>query len=182
MRALLAIAALLAPAAAIAREETPPPAAAQALQGVLFGEPEPEAGDEAVQSGAALPPELSPAEQKAYDDRRRAAFAAAEALQGPLDGGWTAETRQDRAAPQYAFEFIDHGDVLEGAWRDRNSSGASASGPVEIEARTSLGVRFSFKDGPNTILVVLRPSAKGWVGQIRRGDEVFDVRLVKTAP
>jgi hypothetical protein len=181
MRGLLAIAAMLALGPAYARAETPAPDAPHAAQGAVSGEPGPKAGDEAVKSGASVPPELSAAEQKAYDDRRRAAYAAAEALQGPLDGGWTAETRQD-SAPRYVFEFVDDGDVLEGAWRDRTRSGAGASGPVEIEARSASGVRFSFMDGPDKMRVVLRLSAKGWVGQVRRGGEAFDVRLVKISP
>ena len=68
---------------------------------------------------------LSP-EDQAYDARLRSAMAAAQALRGPLEGGWIMSTNgQDR----YALELVDRNGVVEGAWRDLRRAGAlDASG------------------------------------------------------
>ena len=68
---------------------------------------------------------LSP-EDQAYDARLRSAMAAAQALRGPLEGGWIMSTNgQDL----YALELIDRSGVVEGAWRDLRRAGAlDASG------------------------------------------------------
>ena len=68
---------------------------------------------------------LSP-EDQAYDARLRSAMAAAQALRGPLEGGWIMSANgQDL----YALELVDRNGVVEGAWRDLRRAGAlDASG------------------------------------------------------
>ena len=68
---------------------------------------------------------LSP-EDQAYDARLRSAMAAAQALRGPLEGGWIVSANgQDL----YALELVDRNGMVEGAWRDLRRIGAlDASG------------------------------------------------------
>ena len=68
---------------------------------------------------------LSP-EDQTYDARLRSAMAAAQALRGPLEGGWiVAANGQDL----YALELTDRNGVVDGAWRDLRRAGAlDASG------------------------------------------------------
>ena len=75
---------------------------------------------------------LSP-EDQAYDTRLRSAMAAAQALRGPLEGGWIVSANgQDL----YALEMIDRNGVVEGAWRDLRRAGAlDASGFIASSER-----------------------------------------------
>ena len=60
-----------------------------------------------------------PNQDNAVDERIRSSAAAAEALQGPLDGPWTLVSTA--GTPIYAFQLVDRPGgqgVVEGVWRD----------------------------------------------------------------
>ena len=162
---------LLHAAAAQARPAAAPSPSA------LFGEREPQAGDEAVQSGA-----VAPSDEGAYDARRRAAFAAAEAFQGPLDGGWTLSAENEGAILD--FRFVDRKDRLEGVWRDRRRRGPAASGLVEsIGLRGDrLTLRFAAAPGAPDVLTLTRAAGGGWTGELSEAGRTRAVWLSKTSP
>jgi hypothetical protein len=165
MRAIrLAAAALLLASLAYgphASAQPPPPATAQALQDGLFGEPEPAPGD--------------------YDQRRRESFAAAEALQGPLDGGWTLTA--ENAGAILDLRFVDRKDRLEAVWRDRRRTGPTASGTVDKITRlgTRLTLEFAVAPGAEDFLSLSR-TPRGWSGELTEKGGTRPVWLVRTSP
>jgi hypothetical protein len=153
MRRALIAAALLALAAAAARAQ-----------------PAPAARDEPAQDAVG----------RAYDARLRQSFAAAEALQGPLDGGWRVIGPHGRELLR--LQLVDKGDgVVEGAWRDLR--GAAGSGLI-APAPTARGrARLAFgPPGSAFRLELRRGPAGGWRGRLRRGGEVSAVALARLAP
>ena len=130
----------------------------------------------AVALGLAAAPEATD-----FTTRMRDSAAAAEALQGPLDGTWTLRDAQRR--PLFVFQITDPvgGGPLEGAWR---RPGASA--PVvlidEIERRGDrLAIRFA-GDG-EVVRVSLRRRGDGaWTGQANENGREFLVSLRRPAP
>jgi hypothetical protein len=185
MRAALLGLALLAAAGAVRAQPAPPPAA---LQNGLFGEREPEPGDEDVAAGR-VEPEATPAappppSTAAYDARVRQSFAAAESLQGPLDGGWTMSAED--GGPLFEIRFADAHGRLEAAWRDlRRPPGAlDASGVVEQAQRDGdrLTLRFAPLAGVRDT-AVLRAAAGGtWTGELDENGRKRAVTLTKSAP
>ena len=118
------------------------------------------------QTGRAPPGQMS--SESAYESRLRASFAAAQGLQGPLDGRWIL------AGPDgdlYAVQIVDAGGrPLEGAWRDLRRKGALVStGFLSDIARDGSTLTFSFQprgDGP-IVSVALSPNvAGGWTGEM----------------
>lgn len=190
MRATLALLVGLLAAPALA-QPAPPPAVQQQLGHGLFGEDEPQPGDEeaaeATQPPADQPAKPAPAPdaatQKAYDERLRQSYAAAESLQGSLDGGW--KVIGARGAALLDLQLVDKGKGdVEGAWRDlRSGPTPAASGLID---RTPVsGGRFStsfFGGGLPYRLAVSRGADGRWTGQYWRGDERFDVKMEKMAP
>ncbi len=78
----------------------------------------------------------------AYDARVRSAMASAQALRGPLEGGWVLSAG---GKDLYALELMDRNGTVDGAWRDLSRVAAlNASGfiaPTErIEGRLSLTI------------------------------------------
>lgn len=188
MRGALAIASLAALAASSVRAQSPAPpppepASRAAIAQGLFGEDEPEPGDEDVAAGRVEPPRPAPTPGAgdASDARVRSSFAAAEAFQGPLEGGWTLT---GPGAPTYLLRFADHAGLLEGVWSDPRRSAASRdSGPVEVVARTAkrLTLRFTPDDGATVALELHRSRRDAWTGRMRRGGRAFAVRLLRTS-
>lgn len=186
MRRRTLLATALAMVAASPAHAQAPPAPDSAAQGALahglFGEDEPEPGDEDVAAGRVEPPPAPPpsprASSEAYDARVRSSFQAAEAFQGPLDGGWTLS---DRDGPAYALQLADHQGVLEGVWRDLRRSGEA--GVVEVEARTRTRLKLRLDaDQATPVRIDLHGEAGGWAGRMRRGGGAHEVRLAKTSP
>ena len=185
-RGVLLATALAIAAASPAHAQAPPPpdrAAQGALAHGLFGEDEPEPGDEDVAAGRVEPPTAPPpspaTSSEAYDARVRSSFQAAEAFQGPLDGGFTLS---DRDGPAYALQLADHQGVLEGVWRDLRRSGAS--GVVEVESRTPSRLKLRLAaDHAAPVRLDLHGAADGWSGRMQRGDGgALEVRMAKTSP
>jgi len=110
-----------------------------------------------------------PAEQ-VYEMRVRGSIAAAQNLQGPLDGGWRV-TGTD-GGQILALQIVDKaggGGVLEGAWRDVRRAGAVGStGLIDDLQRDGEDVvaRFSVHEGQTSTLT-LRPTPDGrWTGEL----------------
>ncbi len=105
-------------------------------------------------------PEPPPAADAAYDARLRESAAAAESFQGPLDGGWTLGA-QGRGL--YAFELVDKGEQVEGAWRDlRRPGDPAASGFLDEARRASGGLILRFTPpGQPPVSVELGPNLRG---------------------
>jgi hypothetical protein len=192
MRARLLAVALIALAAPCARAQPAPAPPLSELQKGLFGEREPEPGDEAAAAGQAEPdaleaPEAPPAPSpstEGYDTRVRQSFAAAESFQGPLDGGWTLSAR--REGPLYAIRFSDNHGRLEAAWRDlRRSKGAlDSSGFVQGVERDGgrLTLRFSPADGVRDVATLAAQADGRWTGELDENGRKRAVTLRKTSP
>lgn len=160
-----------------------PPAA---LQSGLFGEREPDPGDEAeaagqVEPGAPAAP--APPSTESYDARVEQSFAAAESFRGPLDGGWILTAK--REGPLYAIRFSDSHDQLEAAWRDLRRVGAlDASGLVEHVDRQGdrLTLGFSPAAGVRAVATLRARPDGAWAGELDENGRKRKVTLQKTSP
>jgi len=185
MRAVLVGLALIAAAGAVHAQPAPP---SEALQRGLFGEREPEPGDEEIAAGQAepAPPDAPPPDAPAttgYDSRVRQSFAAAESFRGPLDGGWTLTTKDE--GPLYAIRFTDNHGRLEGAWRDLRRPGApDASGFVDEVDRAGdhLTLRFSPAAGVRDVTTLTARAAGAWTGLLDENGRKREVTLARTSP
>lgn len=85
-----------------------------------------------------------------FNTRIRESVAAAESLQGPLDGGWTLTVE---GRPRYVFQIMDppNGGAVQAAWREWGTDGAST-----VIAVDQVSVR-----GRILTLVFTRPGASG---------------------
>ena len=111
----------------------------------------------------------------AIDERLRASAAAAQSLQGPLDGGWTLVGASGAAI--YAFQFVDPpggSQTPEGVWRDlRRPMTPGDIGPVDslVRSGATLTLRFSPIVGKGPTVVALKAGADGaWTGELREDD------------
>lgn len=181
MRLRLAAVLAVTLAAGARAEPAPPPAPQPAAPPAgLFGEREPQEGDEAAAAGAVAPAEGP--KDKAYDARIRDSFGAAEAYQGPLDGGWTLTAENQGAILDLRFE--DHDGHLEGAWRDLRRKGAlDASGVIDRATRLgdALTLEFSTRPGVHDFLSLKRARG-GWTGELTEAGRTREVWLSKTSP
>ena len=106
-------------------------------------------------------------------DRLGASAAAAQALQGPLDGGWSLVGPGNRTL--FVFEFIDPPGgrgPLSGAWRDPNGpSGAQGGGPLTRVARSERYLALTFAPpGGRAVAVALHQSVgQMWAGRLSLG-------------
>jgi hypothetical protein len=107
----------------------------------------------------------------AYENRIRASLAAAQSLQGPLDGPWTLFDAKGQAL--YVFQLVDPAGgrgPLEGVWRDpHRTPGGDGIGVVDFMQRA--GARVSLLFAPHAdgaaIAIQLQPDPLGgWRGQI----------------
>ena len=115
------------------------------------------------------------------DERIRAAAAAAESLQGPLDGGWTLVSASGKAL--YAFEFVDKqggADPPEGVWRDlRRPPGPGDIGLIGSMSRgpSSLTISFAAESGEPVAIELKSGEAGGWSGQLHEAGVTINVIL-----
>lgn len=116
------------------------------------------------------PGEVTAAEQ-VYEMRVRGSIAAAQTLQGPLDGQW--RVAGPDGTPLYALLIVDKAGgaaPLEGAWRDLRRTGAPGStGLIDDLQREGEGLsaRFVLREGGQPAILTLRPEADGrWSGQL----------------
>jgi hypothetical protein len=176
-----------APPAQAAPVASPPPAAEvpQALDPLadLIAQSGQDMDEEQAETAAKPPPrrkpnilpipapgEPTPAEQ-VYELRVRGSIAAAQNLQGPLDGQW--RVAGPDGTPLYALQIVDKASgaaPLEGAWRDLRRTGAPGStGLIDDLQREGEGLsaRFSAREGGQASTLVLRPDADGrWAGEL----------------
>jgi hypothetical protein len=109
----------------------------------------------------------------------RAAYQAAQNLQGPLDGRW--RLTGDNGDPLYVFQLADPGHApaprasmpwnpsIEGAWRDLKRPGTDGSGLLsEVDRQgATVSIRFSRHEGDQPAMVTLHPAADGgWAGEL----------------
>jgi hypothetical protein len=114
------------------------------------------------------------------DGRIRDSYAAAQALQGPLDGAWSLCGLDGR--PLYDFEIVDPPGPrprIEAAWRaPMGSDGESGVADVSALGRTSIQIEFKPAAGPARI--ALRLGRHGdWTGVLVQGAERVGVLLAR---
>ncbi|HWA63652.1 MAG TPA: hypothetical protein VG939_19905, partial [Caulobacteraceae bacterium] len=151
-----------AASAAPSPDEDPPAPASQAAPEAA---PPPTAGDEA-----------------AYEARIRASVAAAQGLQGPMDGRWTLVGADGK--PLYVFQFVDppggYG-TLQGAWQNpRRTRGADDLGVVDRVERSGPGLTLIFVSRTGAAATTVRlqgGAAGGFAGQIDEDGQVQTVSL-----
>lgn len=115
-------------------------------------------------------PDGAPSKAQVYELRVKGSIAAAQSLQGPLDGAWRI-TGPD-GSQIYALQLVDKAGglgELEGAWRDvRRPGSVGSTGLIEELRREGddIIVRFSPRVGRSSVLT-LRPSGyERWSGQL----------------
>ncbi len=105
-----------------------------------------------------------------YELRVKGSIAAAQNLQGPLDGGWRV-TGPD-GAQLYALQIVDKAGgytPLEGAWRDvRRPGTVGSTGLIDDLSRngSDLVVRFSPRGGQSAILTLRPQGETRWAGEL----------------
>jgi hypothetical protein len=134
---------------------------------------------------AALAPVVAlaqPDADNAVDERIRSSAAAAQALQGPLDGAWTLVSAA--GTPIFAFQLVDRPGgqgAVEGVWRDlRRPSTPGDIGLIDQIARspTALTITLAATPGQPTVMISLHPDPTGmWSGELREGAAMTQVRL-----
>ncbi len=102
--------------------------------------------------------------------RLRESGAAAQALQGPLDGTWT--LRDNRGGAPLVLQITDPagGGPLEAAWREPGAAGAA--GLIETIARRGgrLSISFVRSDGADPVGLTLKRRGAGlWSGDLVEG-------------
>lgn len=135
---------------------------------------------------AAVAPDGGPTRAQVYEMRVKGSVAAAQSLQGPLDGGWNINGANGDQI--YALQIVDkaggYGE-LEGAWRDlRRPGSVGSTGLVEDLRREgdAVVVRFSPKGGQSTILT-LRPSGyERWAGELAENGATVAVTAEHVLP
>lgn len=105
-----------------------------------------------------------------YELRVKGSIAAAQNLQGPLDGGWKVASAD--GGQLYALQIVDkaggYGD-LEGAWRDVRRPGTVGSTGLIDDLRRDGGdvvVRFSPKGGQSSVLTLRPAGSERWSGEL----------------
>jgi hypothetical protein len=118
----------------------------------------------------------------AFESRIRQSVAAAQGLQGALDGQWTLYDGSGR--PLYVFIFIDPAGgrgSLEAAWRNpRRVRGADDLGVVDTLQHTGLTLTLNFTPhggAPATAIQLQGQSTGAWDGQMTEAGTALKVSL-----
>jgi hypothetical protein len=118
------------------------------------------------------------------DKRIRGASAAAQTLQGPLDGRWSLATSD--GVQLYTFLFVDSGrGALEGAWRDvTRGEGLTATGVIDNLRRDGgvLNASFDPRSGQQVSLNLSQLTDGSWSGDLDQGGQRRAVRLLRAEP
>ena len=118
------------------------------------------------------------------DTRIRGASAAAQTLQGPLDGRWSLASQD--GSRLYAILFVDNGrGALEGAWRDMTrGEGLSATGVIDNLRRDGpvLNASFHPRSGQTVSLNLNQMSDGSWSGDLDQAGQRRSVRLLRDEP
>ncbi|MDB5455168.1 MAG: hypothetical protein JWP92_753 [Caulobacter sp.] len=123
---------------------------------------------------------------QAYDLRIKSSIAAAQGLQGPLDGGWSVIGPD--GAPLLALQIVDRGagdGVLEGAWRDVRKPGAVGStGLIDsLDHADDTVVAIFSPPGAQNAQLTLRPlGGARWAGTLVEGGSSLAVTAEREAP
>jgi len=121
-----------------------------------------------------------------FGERIGASAAAAQALQGPLDGGWSLVGPGNRTL--FVFEFIDPAGgrgPVSGVWRDPNrASGAQDGGLFTQIARSGRTLRLTFSPpgGRGAAIALHRTAGEMWVGRLILEGANYTVRLRRGVP
>ena len=164
------------------------PAAALAAMALSAAQPDPDASPPPAPSGAQpAPPTIDslldqpPISEDARAAAVRAAFDAAQARRGDLDGSWRLSTRDGEAL--YILQLSDPGQVpdprsstpkvpvIEGAWRDpTRDHQAGASGFLSSVQRDGDRLTLSFELAPGArrgrVLALHRSPSGEWTGEL----------------
>lgn len=116
----------------------------------------------------------------ARDERILSSAAAAESLQGPLDGGWTLVSGDGKLI--YAFQIVDKpsGETPEGVWRDlRRPNVPGDIGLIDSVQRSpdTLTIRFVAAPGQGATTIALKLAAGVWSGDMTEAGLVTKVAL-----
>lgn len=121
-----------------------------------------------------------------YELRVKGSIAAAQNLQGPLDGGWRVTAAQ--GGELYALQIVDKAggaSELEGAWRDvRRPGSVGSTGLIDDLRREGdqIIARFSPRGGESAVLT-LRPAAdEVWSGELLENGSSVAVRAERLLP
>lgn len=117
-----------------------------------------------------------------YESRMRSSFAAAQGMQGPLDGAWT--VRSGAGQSVYTLLLVDKNNGrLEGAWRDPRRPGSrDSSGFLSAIQRigTQLTASFYPSAGAGVVSLTLTPAANGdWSGELTEGGRRSSVVMTR---
>ncbi|PLR18664.1 hypothetical protein SGCZBJ_23720 [Caulobacter zeae] len=145
-------------------DEAPPTAPAPRHKPTILPIPAPEPATPTTAGGAM-------SVEQAYELRVKGSIAAAQGLQGPLDGGWI--LRDADGVALYSLQIADpaggYGPV-EGAWRDLRRPGAVGStGLIDSIERTYYGgaaVRFMPRAGVGSTLALNVGPDGSWSGRL----------------
>lgn len=168
-------------------EEATPTTPAPYHKPTILPIPAPESPAPSIVAGEHIAPQgaVMPAEQ-IYELRVKGSIAAAQGLQGPLDGGW--KISGPDGAALYALQLVDPAGgygPLEGAWRDIRRAGAVGStGLIDSVERNGadLIVRFSPRGGVSSVLT-LRPVGEArWSGDLVEAGAARTVIAEREAP
>lgn len=119
------------------------------------------------------------------DMRIRGTSAAAQSLQGPLDGRWSLADQD--GSQLYTLLFVDNGrGAIEGAWRDvTRGAGLTATGIIDNLNRSGGALNASFQPRTGQPAVSLNLSQRadgGWIGDLDQGGTRREVRLMRDEP
>jgi hypothetical protein len=122
--------------------------------------------------------------QGRYEAGVAGAFAAAENLQGPLDGAWFVSAADGHRL--FRFQFDDpgyRGGRIEGAWRDLRAGAGSveAGGFFTGVTRegTKIVIRMSAADGQPATLNLEPRAGGGYSGQMAAGPQTQPVVMAR---
>lgn len=131
-------------------------------------------------------PDGGPTKAQVYEMRVKGSIAAAQNLQGPLDGGWRIAGAD--GTQLYALQIVDkaggYGD-LEGAWRDvRRPGTVGSTGLIEDLRRDGANVvaRFSPKGGQSSTLTLRSSGYEQWSGELVENGATLAVRAEHILP
>ncbi len=128
---------------------------------------------------AAQPAPPAESSDEAYDARIRASVAAAEALQGPLDGRWVVAGPDGRGL--FMFQLVDPATdaPVEGVFRDlRRVVKQSDIGAIDDLTRGIGGLHVGFRGASGAVTMDLKAGANGaWSGTMTEGGVTTMVSL-----
>lgn len=121
-----------------------------------------------------------------YELRVKGSVAAAQNLQGPLDGGWRV-TGAD-GVELYALQIVDKAggaSELEGAWRDVRRPGSVGSTGLIDDLRQDgeqITARFSPRGGESAVLTLRPAGYEVWAGQLYENGSSVSVQAERILP